>query len=77
MNASCSRATFKALPNATRAKLEALLINLHTLQLTCRVERLSNGTSAGEVVVTVGPAMPAAAYWLDRLDIDREAALSV
>ena len=73
MKQSASSNDFNRLSDAQRERHVELLKQLHYLRLTCRVE-----VSGRDLIVTVAPSLPPAAYWLDRYDIefDRDARMS-
>lgn len=56
---------FNRLSDPVRKKHADLLKHLQQANLTCRVEAVGR-----EIHIVVGPAMPVAAYWLDRYQID-------
>jgi len=65
MNPAATLNDLLRLPDAVREKHIELLHQLEQLRLTCRVEM-----SGRDIVVIVAPAMPPAAYWLNRFDCD-------
>ena len=65
MNPAATLNDMLRLPEAVLDKHIALLHYLHDARLTCRVEM-----SGRDIVVIVAPAMPPAAYWLNRFDCD-------
>lgn len=65
MNPAATLADFRRLSEGMHAKHVQLLQILDKLRLTCRCEM-----SGKDMVVVVAPALPPAAYWLNRFDID-------
>lgn len=65
MNPAATLNDFNRLSDGMHAKHVELLQALEKLRLTCRCEMAGK-----DMIVVVAPALPPAAYWISRFDID-------
>lgn len=66
MHAIATRADFNRLSPEQQEKFATLVFFCKRTLLPCRCEMIDNR----DFVVTIGPGLPHAQHWIDRLDLD-------